>query len=85
MNMPPECDCEKIPELHGPCGDPLFLTVFNKSKSKYHTVCEKHLRAVLVYGSTYVVYPAKDYSKHANGHDLTADHSRSDHGGINGA
>ena len=82
MNMPPECDIGKYLE-HRLCNGS-FWHVLNKTKSTQHTTCRGHIQAAIEEGCTMSIYPARDYSKHANGHDLTADNSQSDHGGING-
>ena len=86
MNVPPECDVGK--EFDGGmkvhCAGTLWR-IINKTDNKQYTACHQHIRTVVKEGCTYSIFPARDYSKHANGHDLTADNSRSDHGGINGA
>ena len=77
MNVPPECDGYHIGHARA------RWTVIDKTTGKVLYRCTDCLGYLQV-DHRYSIYPARDYSKHANGHDLTADHSRSDHGGING-
>ena len=86
MNVPQMCEhvyevCVNwVPGPSDPCKNLAEWVVFDKTDCKHLPICNRCLRSAtfsFIPGHTYVISPAKDYSKHASGHDLPADNSKS--------
>lgn len=82
MNVSPLCECKfelsspPVEGHHTVCGMKADWVVINKTKGRIYSACSLCV-GKLESGCTYSIFPARDYSLHANGHDLRADHSKS--------